>query len=187
MSYLSRLQRPILIEGTHPMHQPMESGRPRRSRLARLAAGAAILALFPVAIAARSEPAAQADGQRVYAQTCSACHQANGVGVGGVFPPLVGSEWVTGDKGRLVRIIMHGLTGPVTVAGEEYESMMPPWGGTLGDPEIAAVSTYIRSSWGNKGDAVTAAEVAAIRAASAGRTTPWTVVDLMAASTAPEK
>ena len=60
-------------------------------------------------------------------------------------------------------------------------------GGTLGDPEIAAVSTYIRSSWGNQGDAVTVAEVAAIRAASANRTTPWTVVDLMAASAAPEK
>ena len=168
------------------MHDPKVAGRVQR-RLARLAAGAALLVLAPVAIAARPDPAAQADGQRVYSQTCSACHQADGVGVAGVFPPLVGSEWVTGDKGRLVRIIMHGLTGPVTVAGEEYASMMPPWGGTLGDAEIAAVSTYIRSSWGNKGDAVTAAEVAAIRQASAGRTAPWTVADLMAATAAAEK
>ena len=169
------------------MQQPMVAARPRRSKLARLAACAAILALFPVVIAARSEPAAQADGQRVYAQTCSACHQPTGLGIAGAFPPLAGSEWVTGDKGRLVRIVMHGLSGPITVAGEEYESMMPPFGGTLGDPELAAVATYIRSSWGNTGDAVTAAEVAAVRAAEAGRTSPWTVVDLMAATAAPEK
>ena len=148
------------------------------------AVGAALLLLAPVAIAARPDPAAQADGQRVYSQTCSACHQPTGLGLTGAFPPLAGSEWVQGDKGRLVRIVLHGITGPVTVAGEEYEGMMPPWGGALGDPEIAAVATYIRSSWGNKGDAVTAAEVAAIRQASAGRSGPWTVADLMTATAA---
>ena len=170
------------------MNQPKEAGRTQRSRLARLAAGAALIALFPVAIAARAEPAAtQADGERVYQQTCSACHQADGSGVGGVFPPLAGSEWVSGEKGRLVRIIMHGVTGPITVAGEEYESMMPPWGGALGDAEIAAVATYVRASWGNQGDAVTAAEVAAIRRGDAGRSTPWTVAELMAASPVAEK
>jgi mono/diheme cytochrome c family protein len=180
------------------MHHPMESSRrqsPRRSVLARVAAGAALLAALPVVVAARAEPAPdpaataalQADGQRVYSQTCAACHQTTGQGVPGAFPPLAGSEWVNGDKGRVVRIIMHGLTGLVTVAGEEYEGMMPPWGGTLGDPEIAAVATYIRSSWGNKGDAVTAAEVTAIRQESAGRSAPWTVADLMAATTGAEK
>jgi mono/diheme cytochrome c family protein len=182
------------------MHDPIESSRshralrPRRGAFARIAAGVALLAALPVVIAARPEPAAdpvaapvaQADGQRVYSQTCSACHQTTGLGIPGAFPPLAGSEWVTGDKGRLVRIVMHGLTGLVTVAGEEYEGMMPPWGGTLGDPEIAAVATYVRSSWGNKADAVTAAEVTAIRQQSAGRSAPWTVEELMTASS-PEK
>ena len=175
------------------MHDPKQS---RRSRMvARIAAGAALLAALPVVIAARPQPApsagpavvAQVDGQAVYRQTCVACHQTTGQGVPGAFPPLAGSEWVNGDKGRLVRIVLHGLTGLVTVAGEEYEGMMPPWGAALGDPEIAAVATYVRSSWGNKGDAVTAAEVTAIRQESAGRSGPWTVADLMAATTAAEK
>ncbi len=165
------------------MFDPKRSSRSQRGRLARAAAAVALVAALPVVIAARPDPAAQADGQRVYSQTCSACHQPTGLGLPGAFPPLAGSEWVTGDKGRLVRIILHGMTGVVTVAGEEYEGMMPPWGGALGDAEIAAVSTYVRSSWGNKGDAVTAAEVAAIRQASAGRGGPWTVADLMAATT----
>lgn len=170
------------------------ASRPRRRALVRALTAASLVAGVPLLIAASPDPApgpssaagAQADGQRVYSQSCSACHQASGEGVAGVFPTLVDSEWVTGDKGRLVRIIMHGLTGPIVVAGEEYEGMMPPWGGTLGDAEIAAVATYVRSSWGNKADAVSAAEVTAIRTASAGRTTPWTAEELMV-STSPEK
>ena len=119
------------------------------------------------------------DGKQVYSTTCAACHQATGEGVAGVFPPLAGSEWVTGDA-KVVRILLHGVTGPIEVAGETFNSMMPPWGGTLKDADIAAVITYMRSTWGNKGTPITAAKVASIRAATASRTTPWTAAELAA-------
>ena len=80
------------------MRDPKESSRSRRGTLARLAAGAALLAALPLVIAARPDPTPQADGQAVYRQTCSACHQPTGAGVPGAFPPLAGSEWVNGDK-----------------------------------------------------------------------------------------
>src|SRR5258705_4924492 len=90
------------------------------------------------------------DGKVVYSTTCAACHQATGEGVEGTYPPLAGSEWVNGDEAKVIRIVLHGLTGPVEVAGETYSGMMPPWGGVLKDPELAAVLTYVRSAWGNK-------------------------------------
>ena len=120
------------------------------------------------------------DGKQVYSTTCAACHQVSGEGTAGVFPPLAGSEWVTGDEAKVARIILHGLTGPVEVAGETYNGMMPPWGGTLKDADIAAVLTYVRSAWGNKASPVTAAKVASIRAATSARTTPWTAAELAA-------
>ena len=120
------------------------------------------------------------DGKQVYATTCAACHQATGEGVAGVFPPLVGSEWVTGDESKLALIILHGVTGPIEVAGETYNGMMPPWGGTMKDADIAAVITYVRSAWGNKAAPITAAKVASLRASHSSRTTPWTAAELAA-------
>jgi mono/diheme cytochrome c family protein len=98
--------------------------------------------------------------------------------VAGVYPPLAGSEWVNGDEAKVVRILLHGVTGPIEVAGETFNGMMPPWGGTLKDDDIAAVLTYVRSTWGNTGAAITAAKVASIRAATTSRTTPWTAAEL---------
>ena len=118
------------------------------------------------------------DGKVVFSTTCAACHQATGEGVEGTYPPLAGSEIVNGDENKVIRIVLNGLTGPVEVAGETYSGMMPPWGGVLKDPEIAAVLTYVRSTWGNKGAPITASKVAAIRAATASRTTPWTAAEL---------
>jgi mono/diheme cytochrome c family protein len=118
------------------------------------------------------------DGKVVYSTTCAACHQATGEGVEGTYPPLAGSEIVNGDEAKVIRIVLHGLTGPVEVAGETYSGMMPPWGGVLKDPELAAVLTYVRSAWGNKAAPVTTTKVAAIRAATASRTTPWTAAEL---------
>jgi mono/diheme cytochrome c family protein len=120
------------------------------------------------------------DGKQVFSTTCAACHQVTGEGVPGVYPPLAGSEWVTGDDAKLVRILLHGVTGPIEVAGETFNSMMPPWGATLKDADIAAVLTYVRSTWGNKGAPISAARVASIRAATTSRTTPWTVAELVA-------
>jgi len=151
-------------------------------RLLRAMAAPGLLVAIALATDARTATAqAAADGKAVYNRTCAACHQVSGEGVEGTFPPLVKSEWVTGDKGRLIRVIMHGLTGPITVAGEAYSSTMPPWG-SLKDAEIAAVSTYIRTTWGNKASAVTAAEVTSVRNATTGRTKPWTAKELVAAT-----
>jgi cbb3-type cytochrome c oxidase subunit III len=118
------------------------------------------------------------DGKTIYSTTCAACHQATGEGVEGTYPPLANSEWVNGDEAKVVRIVLHGLTGPVEVAGETYAGMMPPWGGVLKDPDIAAVLTYVRSSWGNKAAPITTAKVAAIRAATTSRAAPWTAAEL---------
>ena len=129
----------------------------------------------PTAAAAKEQPP---NGGSVYATTCAACHQATGEGVAGVFPPLAGSEWATGEEAKVVRILLHGVTGPIEVAGETFNGMMPPWGPTMKDADIAAVLTYVRSTWGNKGTPITTASVAKIRAATASRTTPWTAAEL---------
>lgn len=153
------------------------------NRLARVAAMTALLGAASAAQLSAQAPQATLDeGKKVYNRVCAACHQVSGDGVDGTFPPLTKSEWVTGDKGRLVRVILHGLTGPITVNGEAYSGMMPPWGAALKDAEVAAVSTYVRNAWGHKASAVTAAEVATIRAASKGRNTPWTAKELVAAT-----
>jgi mono/diheme cytochrome c family protein len=110
-------------------------------------------------------------------RTCVTCHQQNGQGIQGTFPPIAENPVVTGDKARLIRLVLHGLTGPVMVKGTRYNNVMPPWK-TLSDAEMAAVLTYVRSNFGNTADAVTAAEVAAERAATASRTTMWTAADL---------
>ncbi|HEX7117932.1 MAG TPA: cytochrome c [Longimicrobiales bacterium] len=112
-------------------------------------------------------------GRQVYARSCQGCHQASGTGLPGAFPPLVGSEWVTGPPATVIRILLDGLQGPIEVAGTVYNGVMPAWRDQLTDVELAAVATYIRQ-WGeNDAGAVEAADVAELRAASAGRTGSW--------------
>ncbi len=119
------------------------------------------------------------DGQEIYMTRCMSCHQTNGEGVQGGFPPLAESEYVSGDKGVVIRMILGGLSGEIEVKGTTYSGMMPPWGGFLNDEQIAQVLTYVRSSFGNDADAVTVEEVAAVRAATADRKETWTMEDLM--------
>jgi mono/diheme cytochrome c family protein len=129
--------------------------------MTRLAALAAVLSFAALSTTAE----AQKTGAEVFA-TCSACHQANGQGVPGAFPPLAGSEWVNGKGDIPIAIVLHGLQGPITVKGQKYNGVMAPWGTTFNDDQIAAVVTYIRSQWGNKAPAVTKADVARVRAAT---------------------
>lgn len=117
-------------------------------------------------------------GAQIFSSTCAACHQAQGEGTN-VYPPLAGSEWVNGPESRVVRIILHGLIGDVEVQGQVYNGAMPAWGPTLSDDEIAAVATYIRASFGNQSLPITTATVAQARAAYPGRTTPWTMPELL--------
>jgi mono/diheme cytochrome c family protein len=104
-----------------------------------------------------------AAGQKVYSTNCSSCHQANGKGQPGVFPPLAGNTVVTGDPTKVIGIVKNGLSGKITVHGQTYNGQMPAWKSQLSNNDIAAVVTYVRSAWGNKGTAVTPAQVAAVK------------------------
>lgn len=96
---------------------------------------------------------AVANGKQVFSANCVACHQASGKGLPGVFPPLDGSEWVTGDERILANILLHGVTGEMTVAGNSFKGAMPAFK-QLGDADLAAVASHIRSEWSNKAGAV---------------------------------
>ncbi len=106
---------------------------------------------------------AAANGGSVYMQNCSSCHGSNGKGQPGAFPPLVGNPVVTGDSRQVIHIVKAGLTGPIKVKGQSYNGQMPSWSGTLKNDQIAAVVSYIRSSWGNKAGSVTPDHVAATK------------------------
>lgn len=104
-----------------------------------------------------------AAGKQLFTGTCSVCHQANGAGLPGVFPPLAKSDLLAAEPNRIVRIITHGLTGKVTVNGTEYNSVMPPMA-QLTDDEVANISTYVLNSWDNPGGRIDKADVAKARA-----------------------
>jgi cytochrome c oxidase cbb3-type subunit 2 len=104
-----------------------------------------------------------AQGARLYVANCSACHQANGEGLPGAFPPLHGDHVVNDDDAsRHIQVILHGLQG-TAVGGVLYGGVMPPFAATLKDAEIAAIANYERTAWGNKGKSVSAEQVAAQR------------------------
>ena len=116
-------------------------------------------------------------GEQVYTQVCVTCHQANGEGMTAVYPPLAGSEWMAKSNETLIKIVLHGLMGEIEVKGAKYNNVMSPWGSALNDEEVANVLTYVRSSWGNTGDAVKAEEVKAVRDANQGHP-PWQAAEL---------
>jgi len=118
------------------------------------------------------------DGEQIYNTRCVSCHQMNGQGVPGTFPPLNDTDWVNGDKGRLIRLLLSGLSGSIEVKGQTYSGTMPPWGGALDDEEMAAITTYIRTNFGNDAPPVTAEEVAKVREATSSRKKPWTAKEL---------
>ncbi len=118
-------------------------------------------------------------GQKDYA-TCQACHQPNGQGLPGVFPPLAGSDWVTGSDERLVAVLLHGLTGEIEVNGNTYNGMMPAFGASgfgWNDQRIANVITYIRQEWGNEAEPVMVDRVKEVRE-RLNRTAFWTAAEL---------
>jgi nitrite reductase (NO-forming) len=109
-----------------------------------------------------TKEAQMAAGKTVYTSVCAVCHQAEGQGVPKTFPPLAKSDYLMADKKRSIEIVLHGLSGPVTVDGVDYNSAMPPQS-QLSDDDIANVLTYERNSWGNSGDVVSKDEVAKVR------------------------
>jgi mono/diheme cytochrome c family protein len=120
-------------------------------------------------------------GARIYRNQCAQCHQAEGSGVAGVYPPLAGADWVTGHPQVIARILINGLNGPIEVAGNTYNGNMPafgPNGLALNDRDIAAVITYVRQEWGNAASEVTPEMISQYVADYGSRTTPWRAEEL---------
>ncbi len=91
-----------------------------------------------------------ADGGKVYSTVCSACHQAEGQGLAGAFPPLAESDYLAGGAGPAIAAVLNGLSGPITVNGKDYNAVMPNLS-YLSDEEVADVVTFVMNSWGNPG------------------------------------
>ncbi len=126
-------------------------------------------------------------GARVF-QNCAACHQADGNGDPSKnVPPLAGSDWVlTESPNRIIRIVLNGLGGPITVKGTPFNGgAMNPWRKTADNPsgltveEIAAVLSYARNTWGNKAGIISVDQVSAIAKETEKRTDPWTPDELL--------
>ena len=117
-------------------------------------------------------------GAKVFTN-CQQCHQPTGLGIPGQYPPLAGSEFVNGTPKRLAMILLKGLQGPVKVKGNTFNGQMPSWT-TLSDKQIAAVLTYIRQEWGNKGGEVAPEQITKERQAIKDRSDSWTEADLLA-------
>ena len=139
--------------------------------------------ILPITLLAAAPSAfsqsAKEDGAALYTTYCSACHGVDGKGNAGAFPPLAGSPWVLGDLNRSVKIVLHGLEGPVEVLGKSYDLVMPPQGGMLNDEQIAAILTHVRTSWGNSATNVHPTHVALQRNLNGGRIEPWKSEELL--------
>ncbi len=118
-------------------------------------------------------------GEKVFRQNCVACHQATGMGVAGVFPPLVGSDWVNGSEKRVAAILLHGVQGPIHVNGTVYNGAMPAWN-QLSDEKIAGVITYIRQTWGNQAPEVTSDKIKTARELFKDHSAAWAEAELLA-------
>ena len=116
-------------------------------------------------------------GRDLFSVTCAACHQPTGLGMGGVAPPLVDSEWVLGSADRLARIVLRGVQGPIKAAGVSFDLEMPSWA-SFNDEQLAGILTYIRRDWDQGASAVQPATVQAARSATAQHDGAWTESEL---------
>lgn len=125
-----------------------------------------------------SQDSGSADGQQLFDSYCSACHQYDDQGMGEA-PPLDGAPWVAGPAERLIRIILHGVSGRIEMAGKVYDREMPGFGRVLSDRQAASLATYVRKRFAQVTDPVTPAEVKRIRQEQARRTTYWPADELL--------
>ena len=124
--------------------------------------------------------AAAAQGKKVYEAVCGICHGVDGKGKPGQAPPLAGSEWVvTKGINRLTRIPLAGVSGTIVVGGKEWNLNMAAMGAALSDADLAAVLTYMRTSWGNKAGEVTADDIKKVRDSMGGKAQPLNGEQLM--------
>ena len=126
------------------------------------AAASGDTAVHDAETAAGAAVAITEQGEALYLANCAACHQPDGSGLAGAFPPLAGSDYLARDRKAVLGAAMFGLSGPITVNGVAYDAVMPSLG-HLADAELAAILTYVFSAWGNDYAAVSVDEVAALR------------------------
>lgn len=112
-------------------------------------------------------------GKQVFTTTCQACHQANGQGIPGTFPPLAESEWVNGPPEQVAAIVLHGIQGEIVVKGQKFQNVMPPFRDQLKPEDISAVGTYVRNSFGNKSESISVDTVNAVKEKTKARTASW--------------
>ena len=120
-----------------------------------------------ITLAPLTDAAGNENGAQVYGRVCAACHQANGEGMGNVFPPLRDSDYLRADVDRAIHAVINGLSGPIVVNGTEYNAAMPPMA-YLSDEEISAALSFVLEEW-NGGDNVIVEQVAAVRAGGLAR------------------
>ncbi len=126
---------------------------------------AAMLSLAATAAMAAAAPdaATLAKGHSLFENNCSACHQAHGEGMPGVFPNLAKSDFLAADPQRAVHFVLHGHTGQITVNGVSYDGSMPDVGASLSNQDVADILTYVLNSWGNPGGQIQPDAVAQVR------------------------
>lgn len=164
---------PVVCRGRRPLWRPA-------LKLA-LILGLAVILLEGLTSPVRLQPVSatgQEKGAVAFERHCSACHGSDGSGTEGGPPPLRDSPWVAGPEGALIRIVLHGLRGPIQVGGKTYNLEMPGFAGQLSDGEIAAVLTFVRHRWGGRDPAVAAETVRRLRFQYRGRERSWTAEEL---------
>ena len=117
-------------------------------------------------------------GQIQFQSYCAACHQYDGQRMGDA-PALAGSQWVTGPPSRLIRIVLHGVRGPMVVDGKTYDREMPGFGQILSDTQVVSLLSYVRKQFGAPSEPITAEMVGRVRAANQKRTQYWRVDELL--------
>jgi glucose/arabinose dehydrogenase/mono/diheme cytochrome c family protein len=159
------------VRALQPLWQPT---------LATLKFGPAPAGLAYVKALATAPPAVVHPGKIIYDALCLNCHQPEGNGLPGIYPPIANSDWVTGSPDRLVKVLRHGLSGPIHINGQLFPQVtplpMPPMG--LDDQQMADVLSYLRSHFGHTAGPVTVETIQQIRARTADRSTPWTEAEL---------
>lgn len=133
----------------------------------------------PGAVIAEAKPFDPIDrGKKLFKRTCQQCHQEDGKGLPGVYPPLVNSPWLLNGEERAIKILLKGMSGPVTVLGKNFNGNMPPVGDWK-DRDIAAVLTFVRQNWGHTADPISEEKVAEVREAIKDRNKPWTGPEIL--------
>ena len=128
------------------------------------------------------EPLNWIEGGRVKYSQCAACHGANGEGQPGLYPPLKGAEFVINGDKRIVAVLLHGVSGPLTVDGKAYNNVMPKLGGaaSMPDKDLAQLLSYVRNAWGNKASVIYEDQIKALKTEIGDRPGPFNEADLRA-------